>query len=334
MKVEAKTDGHDAPTKLEESLLDDVMARLGLDVPAGGNAAPKPEQKPVERLTGEPKVEPVEGEDEAVVAAAATSETVTPESDEEKQARLDAKSQERIDKRIGELTAKAKTNEDRAAVAEAKLAEITTKLERVSSQAAGKTLGLHPLLMAESEETIEKWEQSADEFEDFALEHGDGYEDEKDPSKSMTAGQISALLARLRSERARIVPKARERLNRIQHENEAFGKLYPQYVTGAGKGRIDEVLIELPVLKHVANARLIAATILEGRMVQGLRKKKAVVAVPPPVLPKAAVAAEGTRMGKVEKRTMDQAVNGYVNNGGGFSSLQSEVEALMPGMGF
>jgi len=337
MKVKPTVDGNENAellTTLDDSLLGDVMSRLGLDIPASENLKPESDQGPVKREPVAVESETVKAVDEdAAVAAVAASETV--ESDEEKQARLDAKTQEKIDKRIGELTAKAKTFEDKAALAEAKAAELMTKLEKSVSELAGKQLGLHPLMMAESEDSIEQWEQSADAFEEFALEHVDGYEDEKDDTKSMTANQIASVLARLRSERSRIVPKARERLRRMQVEAESFAKAFPQYATGAGKARVDDVLSELPVLKHVANARGIAVQILEGRMVQGLRKKKMTVAAPVPVvLPKATVKASGTRDSGTKTRTVMDAVDGYMKSGRSMLDLQSEVEALMPSLGF
>jgi hypothetical protein len=167
----------------------------------GSETSGTPEEE-LEKLTGKEEAE--ESEAGEVEESEASEE---PEAEEGKEAEDSDKPRagrrdEKIEKRISELTAARKTAEERASAAETRAKELETK--------AGANLGLHPDYLKPEEAELIARANELEAREEFLLRHWDGYEDEKDEKRSLTANQVREEYVQVRRDARSVVAKANE----------------------------------------------------------------------------------------------------------------------------
>ena len=115
---------------------------------------------------------------------------------EERYARL----KDRFGKRVGKLTARAKSAEERLAAAE-------SELQAFRGQDVAN-LPLPASYLKPDERALIKAADVAEERVKFLLRHRDGVVNEKDPSKGMTADEVAEELATVQAQAIRLTAKA------------------------------------------------------------------------------------------------------------------------------
>lgn len=251
-----------------------------------------------------------------------------------------------IDKRIGQITAKAKAKEEEFST---KIGELENQLAEAKQAAEGKPAqatvvgSVHPLLLDPSEDAIAKYVQGVEDFEDWASEHEDGYEPtEAELAKGFKAvpkAEIRSRLRALQRERDKLVPQARDLLaKRATAEAEArkilpafFDAKTPEYQAAR------TLLREQPELKRFPDHMVRAAEIILGRKALAELRQKATPApkkpaTPPakaPRLPGSGSAAKGGVIERAPVRpSSSEAMKRAVNQPGDRGALQSAVAAL------
>jgi hypothetical protein len=116
--------------------------------------------------------------------------------DVEPQGRRDTKAE----RRISELTAARKAAEEKAAAAEARAKELEAR--------SAANVGLHPDYLTAEEGKLVERANALEEREEWLLRHWDGFEDEKDEKRNLTADQVREEYVKVRRETRSAVPAA------------------------------------------------------------------------------------------------------------------------------
>lgn len=193
-----------------------------------------------------------------------------------------------MDERIGQITAKARSENDRLG---ARVTELTGELDSVRKTGPVPVVipGVHPALLADSTEQIDKHVDQLDEFEDWAetnregfnLPESEGY-DEKQPS--YTGEQIRARLREVRRDRERVIPAARAKLTERAKVDEGLRAVLPAMFNAAAPeyAQAQAILKAQPHLRSRADQNLvIAQQILGQKALQQLQKRPAAAAKKP-----------------------------------------------------
>jgi len=189
------------------------------------------------------------------------------------------KSKAKINDRFAQLTARAKTAEEKAEAQAAELEELRALSSAAETgRAAGAAL-----------------ESAADSLRDWLDEHGPEDEFEEN-GKTYSFAQVKQALRNSERELSRTIPRAREALKLRTAAKAAAVKLYPN-VLKAGTPEATEarrLLAAVPGLRALPNWPVLVGRMIAGRALEG-KPKAAVVARPPraPVGPGAAAAARG-----------------------------------------
>jgi hypothetical protein len=124
-------------------------------------------------------------------------------------------------------------------------------------------------LLAESRAEIERYEQECDAFEAWAKKHRDGYEGKDAHGKDVKfePEDVRDRLDDVRSERARLVPKAEALLEKREAGRTEAKKLYPGLYERGSRDYLagQRILLEVPGLRMAPNGMRIVGEILAGR---------------------------------------------------------------------
>lgn len=233
-----------------------------------------PENEPAK---GEGESEPAKGEDE--------------EGDDEARLKLDPKTQEAVDRRIGKEVARRKEAEETLATERAEKSQLILEKERLEEEmrdietSGAVGAGIHPAMLAASESELQKREAYLWEVERFCQQHTDEGFTSEDGKTEYTAKQVRARLLEVQEERMRILPAAREALRaRAAAEAEA-AKVYPVMKDPASPEALEakRVLRKYPVLKLMPDHLMFIADALAGRKA----RQTAAKATPAKAAPKA-----------------------------------------------
>jgi len=172
----------------------------------------------LEKLSGLPEGAEAEGQEaegeeaEGEEAEGAEAEGEEAEGEEAEDEAPKGHRNEKIERRISELTAARKTAEEKATAAEQKALELEA--------AAGVKVGLHPSYVTADEARLLQEADALERREEELLANFEGLEHE-DPAKSMTAEQVRREYARVRRESAVKVAAANAVYTRALEQQQA-----------------------------------------------------------------------------------------------------------------
>jgi hypothetical protein len=189
--------------------------------------------------------------------------------------------QEKVNRRIGEVTAKRKAAEAerdearrQAEAAVAESAELRGRLDAVDATRAAREAGIPRVMLAESEAEIEERGRFLDDAEDALQEWLDGHDatdeyEEEDGGRKRTYSyaEVKQRIRQIGRERERVLPKAREMLRGRAEARTRAEKLYPE-VLKAGtpeRAEADRLLAAVPGLRVLPDWPVLVGRMIAGR---------------------------------------------------------------------
>lgn len=217
------------------------------------------------------------------------------------------KSKERISGRFAQLTARAKSAEERLEAQSAELEELRGLAHAAESARAAAGAGIPKVMLAESESEIAEREAAlegaADALRDWVDEHGS--EDEfVENGKSYSFAQVKQALRNTERELNRTIPRAREALKLRAAAAASARKLYPN-VLKAGTAEAAEarrILAAVPGLRALPNWPVLVGRMIAGKALESKAKAPAAGSVPPRAPVGAGAAAAAARRPAADAR--------------------------------
>jgi hypothetical protein len=168
-----------------------------------------------------------------------------------------------VDEFIDKVVVKQRAETDRLG---SRVTELTTELETEKKNKGPMIVGnVNPVFMADDAAPIDEREAKIEEFERWAARNANGYnlpgsEDYDEKKPSWTAEQIESRLTQLLHEKKKILPAARENLQKRAEIDKALRGIYPAIFDPktAEYAQVQQVLKALPELKQFADHRVIA----------------------------------------------------------------------------
>lgn len=278
--------------------------------PAKGSDEPAGEPEPVVEGTGEPGADPEE--EPAAEEGAEPSGKVEPKpEDDPDRKKLSPELQKVFDKRIGELTGKAKRAEEALEGERTKATELEARLNAQEQElldlrqgTAAQAAGVPKVFLAGSETELQAREDYLWGVEKFCERHPGGYEgagSETDPS--YTADEIRERLLAVREERQRFLPRARALIRDRQTAQESVKTLYPALLDPQSEDhqQMETILKAYPAMRMRADAVLMIGDMLAGRRARAAKAAGGRPAArPAPKVPMAPTPA-GSKGGPMDK---------------------------------
>lgn len=226
--------------------------------------------------TGETaETEPSEESDETEETGETEETEEEPEETEPEQddAELEAKLSERAQKRINELTGRAKTAEEKAEALEKELAELRQQAEeRATEPAPQAQASANPEIDAiHDPKELEKREETLFQLRDTLLLHPDGW-DYTDPEtgevKEVTAEQVRRHLVLTQRTLERDIPRRKALLEQNRVLNQQAEEFFPELKDASSelRTRADAVARSLPAVKNLPGWRFATAYYALGHM--------------------------------------------------------------------
>ena len=189
--------------------------------------------------------------------------------------KLSPELQKVFDKRIGELTGKAKRAEEqlehertRAVELDARVKDMEQELLDLRKGGAAQAAGVPKVFLATSDDELQAREDYLWGVERFCQKHPDGYEGNgTDNDPSFSRDEIQERLLAVQEERQRYLPKARELIRQRQGNAATLKAMYPELAdpTSEDHKQMEKILRTYPAMRMRPDAELMIGDMLAGR---------------------------------------------------------------------
>lgn len=257
------------------------------------------------------------GEDEA------STEDLNPGQDEETTKDAEAEPNAKVQKRIDQLTARAKTAEEALAEKEAEIARLNEELTNVP-ETATVTTSIDPLADVADEAGLGTKARQAMQVKRWCIENPEGgtVKDKDGNDIEIEPVQVRKMLADAEEMMALNIPVRRQYLaEKASHDAEAK-TTYPElFQSGSEMAKQAGSLLKAwPDLKRFPDYRMVLGDYISGHKARTAKKDetqetKAAAAKAGPAKPKPTVAPPVPRMGVAKPKTKDPVAQ-VVNSGG------------------
>lgn len=320
-------------TDLTDMVLNALGPRFGIQPSAPATPEPEPAEV-VETPEGETPVETPPEETPAEVEAEGE------QPDEKPIEGIPPEVQARIDKRLGKLTARAKTAEERVQSLEAENAT----LKQQATQPAAQPIPEHPLVEAKDIGAIEQHEGRLVAWIDQLQAAVDRAQDEgvaeiEDGERTFKVADVRAKIREYQRELNSVIPRAKQVVAQRQQSDAKTREIFPEVFdsTKPEFQAVEQILRNDPFMRRHPNGRFVAALIVEGQKALQARmkpaaqtpKKPVAPAKPAPRLPMNPSAGAPVTAPVPRSQARDWDVSGLVKAGGTREALVAQVGSLL-----